>query len=64
MTKFEQLGGLKAKKLAELQQTEKSLAEVEEKIKGAVLNGDEKKKAALIAHRDQVPDREPDREAQ
>jgi len=55
---------LKAKKLAELQQTEKSLAEVEEKIKGAVLNGDEKKKAALIAHRDQVPDREPDREAQ
>ena len=32
MTKFEQLGGLKAKKLAELQQTEKSLAEVEEKI--------------------------------
>jgi len=33
MTKFEQLGGLKAKKLAELQQTEKSLAEVEEKLK-------------------------------
>ena len=54
MTKFEQLGGLKAKKLAELQQTEKSLAEVEEKIKGAVLNGDEKKKAELIAERERL----------
>ena len=54
MTKFEQLGGLKAKKLAELQQTEKSLAEVEEKIKGAVLNGGEKKKAELIAERERL----------